>query len=101
VPNLCCQYPGMCAEGSSGPFPRSRQPGGRPARKAHAGGRPICETAVLALASGLLMLDGGGYALPVDFDSGQKVFLFAHEIEVLCATNSRPSEVRPAQEDRK
>jgi len=48
----------------------------------------------------LLMHDGGGYALPVDFDSGEKVFLFAHEIEVLCATNSRPSEVRPAQEDR-
>ena len=37
----------------------------------------------------------------VDFDSGQKVILFAHEIEVVCATNSRPSEVRPAQEDRK
>jgi len=36
----------------------------------------------------------------VDFDSGQKV-IFAHEIEVVCATNSRPSEVRPAQEDRK
>jgi hypothetical protein len=37
----------------------------------------------------------------VDFDSGQKVILFAHEIEVVCATNSRPSEVRPGQEDRK
>ena len=37
----------------------------------------------------------------VDFDSGQKVIRFAHEIEVVCATNSRPSEVRPAQEDRK
>ena len=37
----------------------------------------------------------------VDFDSGQKVTLFAHEIEVVCATNSRPSKVRQAQEDRK
>ena len=43
----------------------------------------------------------GHELFPVDFDSGQKVNHFAHEIEVLCATNSRPSEVPPAQEDRK